>query len=149
MIGKKFGLVLAGMVVVAACGGGTSEVAGTSTSVSESSTSISDPPVPSTAKPPPPAAPDPPTAGSSCEESLERVDGLGTLGTDCETGRRVAAAYDAEVMGAANFPDNAPLAVAGDWLCASKVSDQSQETFDVLCDKGDPRMEAVSFTWGV
>jgi hypothetical protein len=115
------------------------------------------PPVPSTAKPSPPAppasnsppAPDSSTAGSSCEEGLERVDGLGTLGADCETGRRVAAAYDSEVMGAGTFPDNAPLAVADDWFCGSKVSDESQETFAVLCDKGNPGMEAVSFTWGV
>jgi hypothetical protein len=61
----------------------------------------------------------------------------------------VAAAYDSEVMGTGTFPDNAPLAVAGDWFCGSKVSDESQETFYVLCDKGDPGMEAVSFTWGV
>ena len=158
IIGKKIGLVLAGMVVLlAACDGETSDVAGTSTSVSERSTSITDPSVPSTAPAPPPAPPasdpptaaDAPTAGSSCEDSIERVDSLGALGADCETARRVATAYDAKVIGGGTFPENAPLAVAGDWLCASKVSAESQETFDVLCDKGDPSLEAVTFTWGV
>ena len=93
--------------------------------------------------------PDLPTAGRSCEESLERVDGLGALGADCETARRVAAAYDAELTQSGNFPGSQPLAVADGWSCSSEPSAVSQETFEVLCDKGDPAMEAVTFIWGV
>lgn len=122
------------------------------------------PPAPRPADPPPDPAPSGPApaptaprltpsidSGSAraCDDSLERVDFLGALGTDCETALQVAAAYDAEVMGAGTFPGGSPLAVAGGWSCGSNVSDDSNETFSVLCDRGNPRSEAVSFTWGV
>lgn len=166
-------------VGLAGCGGGNSELASSdsslspppidSTSVPADATSATDPPVPPTAEPPAPAprsappatrpvtpssgpgapAPDHPATGRSCEDSLERVDGLGALGTDCETAHRVADAYDTKVMGAGNFPDNASLAVADGWSCGSRVSDESEESFYVTCDRGDSRIEAVTFTWGV
>lgn len=156
----KLGLGLAGMaVVLAGCGEGSSEVAGSSTSVTEDATSVVEPSVAPTVKPPAPAPvpPDPnpppsadyPTAGRSCEDSLERVDGLGALGADCETARRVAAAYDSAVIEAGHFPDDASLAVADGWFCGSTSAAESEETFEVLCDKGDRRTEAVTFTWGV
>lgn len=104
---------------------------------------------------PEPPSPDPspaeeyPSTGRSCEDDLERVDGLGGLGVDCETAGRVAAAYDSAIMGAGDFPDGAVLAVADAWSCTSTVAEESEESFSVLCDRGDPRKEAVSFSWGV
>ncbi len=104
-------------------------------------------PVPSVPDAPP--APEYPTAGRSCEDNLERVDGLGALGADCPTAVRVAAGYDAQVMGTGEFPDHASLEVGDGWRCGSTVSGEPGESFSVLCDRGDPRMEAVSFSWGV
>lgn len=96
-------------------------------------------------------APDVPIAGRSCGDSLWRVDGLAAWSADCKTARQVAAAYDAELMESGTLPGSEPLDVGGGWSCYSETSDQSEETFyfDVLCDKGDPRMAAVNFTWGV
>ena len=93
--------------------------------------------------------PDFPAGGMSCADSLERVYGLGALGVGCGTARQVAAAYDAELMESGTFPGSEPLDVGDGWFCDSEPSAGSQETFDVLCDKGDPTMEAVTFTWGV
>lgn len=167
----KLRLCLAGMaVVLAGCGVGTSEISGSSTSVTEDATSVVEPSVAPTVKPPapapsrepaapvrapvppasnPPPSGDSPTVGRSCEDSLERVEGLGALGADCETSRRVAGAYDSAVMEAGNFPDDASLAVADGWFCGSRSAGEWEETFDVLCDKGDRTRQAVTFTWGV
>ena len=154
----KTGLAVAGIaILMVACGGESSDVASSTTSVPGDATSTTERPATSTTKPPvtsppatdPPPAPEGPTAGNSCEDSLERVSGLGALGADCQTAREVAAAYDAEVMGAGSFPDDGTVAVAGGWSCRSAPSMDSEETFEVLCDKGDPRIEAVTFSWGV
>ena len=140
-----------------------------STSIPEVAPTATEPPGPPTTKPPAPApqpappalrpvapssgpdaaSPDHPTTGRSCEDSLERVDGLGALGADCDTAHRVAEAYDSEVMGAGNFPGDASLDVGDGWFCDSRASGESGENFSVTCDKGDRRIEAVTFAWGV
>ena len=123
----KIAMAVAGMAVgLAGCGGGTSASSG-----------------------PGAPAPDHPTAGSSCEDSLERVEGLGALGANCDTAHGVAEAYDSKVMGAGHFPDNASLDVGDGWFCGSRVSGESEESFSVTCDKGDSEIEAVIFAWGV
>lgn len=123
----KIAMAVAGMAVgLAGCGGGTLVSSG-----------------------PGAPTPDHPTAGSSCEDSLERVEGLGALGANCDTAHGVAEAYDSKIMGAGNFPGNASLDVGDGWFCGSRVSGESEEIFSVTCDKGDSEIEAVTFAWGV
>ena len=102
------------------------------------------PPAPPAAAPAP--APDYPTAGRACEDGLGSVDELGALGTDCDTAKRVAAAFHAKVLLLGAIPDE-PMNVADGWTC-SKAGRQMEELSYIGCDKGDSRMLSVTFGWG-
>ena len=106
------------------------------------------PPAPRTAPPAPapPSAPDYPTAGVACEDGLERVDELGALGADCDTARRVAAAVDTKILLLGEVPLE-PFNATDGWVC-SKERRQLEEYVYIACDRGDPRMESVTFGWG-
>jgi hypothetical protein len=82
----------------------------------------------------------------ACEDGLEHVDELGGLGADCDTARRVAAAVDMKIMLLGEVPLEPFMAVDG-WVCA-KDGRQMEEYVHISCDKGDPRMESVTFGWG-
>ncbi|HYN98845.1 MAG TPA: hypothetical protein VEU28_04155 [Actinomycetota bacterium] len=104
------------------------------------------PPAPPAPAPAPAPAPEYPTAGRACEEGIAGVDELGALGTDCDTARRVAAAFDAKVLLLGEIPDE-PMNVADGWTC-SKAGRQMEEFVYIGCDKGDSRMLSVTFGWG-
>jgi hypothetical protein len=87
-----------------------------------------------------------PAVGRACEDGLASVDELGALGTDCDTAKRVAAAFDAKVLLLGEIPDE-PMNVADGWTCG-KAGRQMEEFVYIGCDKGDSRMLSVTFGWG-
>ena len=95
----------------------------------------------------PPAAPEYPPASQACDENIERVSSLGAMGSNCETARRVAAAYDAKVMAGGAFPGNEPLVVDDGWPCrVTRREGDTGELFGVACSKGTG---TITFEWGV
>lgn len=76
--------------------------------------------VPVRANPPaPPVSPiEYPAASQACESDIEHVSSLGSMGSDCDTARRVATAYDTQIMGGGSFPEGQPVPVADGWSWA-------------------------------
>ena len=117
--------------------------------VAKSPAPVPAPPAKAPPAPPAPApapAPEYPTAGRACEDGIASVDELGALGTECDTARRVAAAFDAKVLLLGEIPDE-PMNVADGWTC-SKAGRQMEEIVYIGCDKGDSRMLSITFGWG-
>lgn len=88
----------------------------------------------------------PPTS-QACDSNIEHVSSLGAMGSNCDTARRIATAYDARIMSGGSFPGGQPLAVEDGWSCAvTSTSGDGGEVFGVNCTKGT---ESVTFEWGV
>ena len=69
------------------------------------------------------------------------------MGSNCDTARRVAAAYDAKIMAGGTFPEGQPIEVDDGWSCrTTSVSGDGGEVFGLACTKG---AESVTFEWGV
>lgn len=89
----------------------------------------------------------PASAHGACRYTGDRVSGLtASARVSCATARRVAAAYDAAVMGEGSFPDGSRVPAAG-FSCRTKpVGSESEESFTVRCARGG---NIVRFAWGV
>lgn len=88
----------------------------------------------------------PASAHGACRYGGERVTGLSASSrVSCNTARRVAAAYDAAVMGDGSFPGGR-VPAAGYSCRTTPAGDPSEETFTVRCTRSG---NVVRFAWGV
>jgi len=89
----------------------------------------------------------PAAAHGACLSTVERVTDLSASRmVSCAEARKVAAAYDAKVMGGGSFPGKGRLAAEGFSCATTSVGHDSEESFSVRCGS---RRGVVRFMWGV